>query len=189
MEEVISFYQDIKTELGGSSSCVLEPRVGGITNSEKLPDFGLSADYLDFIENYNTERVAIGFLSLDPLNTGDIVQSIYELNGENKNPCIDDQFIHIASFEADPMLIRKAEHMHGNSAIYFQDISTGFFPSPLKIAENFVQFIICMANLDFLGTKNCDDITSSFRVILDEMTPPISNQQKTSMLALSQMVA
>ncbi|MCD9146639.1 hypothetical protein [Pseudophaeobacter flagellatus] len=150
MSEAIEFYDTLnRAEDADYRFPVLKLRPDQ-QESSSLKEFGLPKSYLDFVCRYEIEDVSISFLNLGPIPSESLQQFLRDRNGMNANPYVPDNMLEVASFEADPLLVTKGSHGHSDGRVFYLDISTGYFPPPVFLAESFPSMVLTAANIEKL---------------------------------------
>lgn len=167
ISDVIKFFEDRPMPFPENihvRKCALSPR---------LPLLGLPRSYIEFVERIFVENVHIGNVRLGP-HTGSLSDYLIHVNEDDiKNPCIDSDFVAVATTEGDWIVVPKGSQGHNDGRVFYVDISTGFFPGPQHIADTFESFVITTSNLYEYILHEDEWDQSQFFQIASELNPGV----------------
>lgn len=174
LEQTLEYYSQLARRPGGFPTNLLALRDEEIV----VPPIGLGLPktYLDFVRKHRVENVSLGALELMPFPAEDIFEALVLANGGHKNPLVGDNFVHIANYEGDLVLLIKGDEEHEDSRTYYLDISSGHFHEPICLANDFEDFLVVAANLDQRVLDETVANTQTFMSIVDFVATDIGSK-------------
>ncbi|WP_189470974.1 SMI1/KNR4 family protein [Litchfieldella qijiaojingensis] len=173
IHEVLEYYRALANRPSGFPATLLESRAEPLDLQSS--GLGLPESYIDFVQRYKVEEVSVGMLELMPIPSDDIIETIRQLNGDQKSPYVSEQYVHVANFEGDLVLLVKGEDYHDDGRVFFRDISSGYFREPVCLANGFEDFIVIAANLDQRSLEGLDAEAEVFTDIAKIVNPALSD--------------
>ncbi len=127
---------------------VLHPRHSGAElTTGGFRALGLPASYIDFCCANFVENVQVGHVGLSPFCKSGLVDGLIAHNAMLPAVIPSTERMVVGAYEGDPIMVKIASHRHGDGSVFYQDISSGFFPTEVKIAASFQEFVILATNL------------------------------------------
>ena len=173
IDQTLEYYRKLADCPSGYPGEILEPRLKPLASVPR--GLGLPQSYIDFVQKFKVENVSVGFLELEPLPAESIFEGLRLLNGDRRSPYVDGKFVHVANYEADLVLLLKGDDFHADGRVFFRDISTGFFPEPICLANNFEDFVVAVANLHKLCLDDQVSQSEPFSKIVRIICPALPN--------------
>ena len=162
-----------------------------IIEIDNLSQFGLPAEFLNFLKSYTIEidiNLA-SFLNLSHQTKGspliDRIESYFQTGLElrwEEVPNFKREYISIGSFDGGEIVVKQGAHMHNESHVYMWEITSGHFEPIEKIANSFELLALTLANHDILRFNNKEDIrfnkydqyeSDCYRIV-DQFNPDLS---------------
>jgi len=172
IDQTLEYYKQLASRDGGFPGALLALRAEPLVS---LPTgLGLPKGYVEFIQRHHVEDVSLGALELTPLPAKNIYEALRFVNGKYKSLYVSENYVHVANYEGDLVLLAKGDDMHGDCRVYFSDISTGFCSEPICLADNFVDFIVTAANLDRSGLEGNEFLTVTCTDFVRQINPTLS---------------
>jgi len=186
IDDAIEFYAGREQQFSSFGASVLKRRPSALNElTQVAKDLGLPQDYVNSTNHLILEGVTLGFFELSPGDTSDICASLLMLNGQSRNPVLPSTLIHVAAFEADVIAVTKGSLGHGDSTVYFVDITTSPEVQVKPLAQSFDDFIVLASALDQAILEGSDDPE---RVIADLATKQPEGSVETWKIIASMMV-
>ncbi len=161
----------------------LEPRIEPADWSDVIVrTLGLPKEYVTFCKKYRVENAVIGSLVMSPHCTGSLVETLVNEQKYNSGQVYPPDFVWVASYDADFLLVKAGAHLHGASTIYILDAVSGIELKVKELAPNFQAVAIMCGNIGRLISEgnnlSADEIVENLTTLELSLTDEMLGEWK-----------
>lgn len=158
LDDALAFYAQHEGQFQSFGAAILKRRTDRLTGfSDVIEKLGLPDSFARCAHELCMEGVSLGYFDLCPGHTEDLCNSLYALNGENRNPSLPANLLSVAAFDSDIIAVAKGEPYHSNGTVFYVDIISSSVPQVSAIAKSFADFLVLASALDEAVLEEQDD--------------------------------